>query len=269
MADATRGDQLYDCRDFNIRGRGTLFGRAGCRVYIYIKHIHFINMERSPKELFFESEQLKAAGKKKKEAAPVRSFPHTEESREEEERVNPPGRSGGRGYTTPFLKVEDVADTGMNPEEELMAKEEAGVGEDVVAEEKDIAEGSPSEHLGVEDYPDYYASREEWELYLRSLPNENYVARLRARFTQKHGEAARQSEEEIRKEREIEKQIPEALLQQPKLGKITHEAFGWDSHKTSRSDKQVGKEKSKRELPKSLKARRRFRKLKTALEKHL
>jgi hypothetical protein len=214
----------------------------------------------SPKESFFEAERLKAAGKKKKEAASARSLSHTEESREEEKRVNPPGKSGGRGYVTPFLNVEDIADIQMNPEEELMAKEEADV-DGGVHENEDITDESSSEHSRPEDYREYHDSREEWEKHLRSLSDQNYAAQLRAKeFKRKRGVETSKTPEEPA----FVKDIPEALLNKSKQEKISPGApgqHGEDARHFSKSDKKRGKEGTKkRELFKSVKVRKRVKK---------
>lgn len=227
-------------------------------------------MEKSPKELFFESEELKAAGKKKKEAVPVRSLPHTEESREEEERVNPPGRSGGRGYATPFLNVEDIADSGMNPEEELIAKEEGRM-EAFNLSYDQLIQGQieDEEYKNIlrlkRDYPNYYEHREKWEELLQSLHDQAYAQELREEAMERSEKpAAFLENQEDERQGQVEKQVPESVLNQSKLGKVTYEAFGWDARKMTRDSKQVGKElRGKRKLPKSLKERRRVRKLKS------
>lgn len=190
----------------------------------------------NPKELFFESEQLKAAGKKKKEAAPARSLPHTAESREEEERVNPPGRSGGRGYAAPFLNIEDVPDTGANPEEEAMIKEVQLSESDYKEIDEEDEEDLSPERIREEDYPEYYASREEWERHLRSLPDPDYAMRLRAKFARKESdEMRRDSETAIHKEHKIERQVPDALVNKPIDGAYRLELL------RKRTDKKMGR----------------------------
>ncbi len=52
------------------------------------------------------SKELPEHDPTKREPEAVSRIPHTEESREEEERLNPPGKS--KGYAKPYLRSEDI-----------------------------------------------------------------------------------------------------------------------------------------------------------------
>ncbi|MBU6415475.1 hypothetical protein KGQ34_04535 [Patescibacteria group bacterium] len=182
---------------------------------------------KSSKE-FFESDPTK------REREAVSHLPHTEESREEEERLNPARHAAkSKGYRGPYKNIEDVADARLNPEEELMAKEAELSDEDYKKIDDEAEEELSSEHLREEDYPEFHGSQEKWEKYLRSLPDQNYAALLRMKdYRRKHGVEI----SKISGEPASVKDIPEALLNKPIAGAYRHEV---GRELVSKTDKRV------------------------------